>query len=120
MPVGAPLDAMRVEFHATLRDPVGERRIDHELADGATVGDALLAVADEYSPFRGLLFDGEGRIRPHVNVFVNGDLIADRAGRETELADGDTVGATPSVAGGSPIAGTAADRDPRSLAEGPA
>jgi len=110
---------MRIEFHATLCDPVGERRIDHELADGATVGDELIAGAGEYSPLRGLLFDGEGRIRPHVNVFGNGDPIADRA-RETELADGDTVGATPSVADGRPIAGTAADRDSRSLAGGPA
>lgn len=93
---------MRVdfEFYATLRDAVGRRRLTREVPEGTTVGDALSAVAEEFPDLRALLFDAEGRIRPHVNVLRNDEPVHALSGADTPLSAGDTVGATPGVAGG--------------------
>jgi len=68
---------MRVEFefYATLRDAVGEGHLVREVHEDATVGEALTVVSEEFPALRSLLFDGEGRIRPHVNVLRNSDPV---------------------------------------------
>ncbi|MFC6835570.1 ubiquitin-like small modifier protein 1 [Halomarina ordinaria] len=93
---------MRVqfEFYGTLRDAVGERQFAREVPDDATVTAALRAVATDHESLAPLVFDGEGRLRPHVNVLVNGESVRARAGGATPLAADDTVGAAPAVAGG--------------------
>ncbi|WP_254534906.1 ubiquitin-like small modifier protein 1 [Halomarina litorea] len=93
---------MRVdfEFYATLRECVGERHIVRDMPEGATVGEALSSVADEFPNLHGLLFDAEGRLRPHINVLRNDEPLHTLDGADTSLSTGDTVGATPGVAGG--------------------
>jgi molybdopterin converting factor small subunit len=44
--------------------------------------------------------DDAGRVRRHVNVFVNDDHMRDRNGLETQLAPGDVVTFLPAVSGG--------------------
>ena len=39
---------------------------------GATVREALLALEASHPPLRGWVLDEHGRLRDHVNVFVNG------------------------------------------------
>jgi sulfur-carrier protein len=51
---------------------------------GATVRAALDAVFRENPALRGYLLDDQGRLRTHVHVFVDGELIKDRVG----LSDG--------------------------------
>ncbi|MFC7154583.1 ubiquitin-like small modifier protein 1 [Halomarina halobia] len=92
--------SVQFELYGTLRDAVGERRLAREVPAAATVEVALREVTDEYPPLGSLVFDGDGRLRPHLNVLVNGENVRDLAGGKTRLSAGDTVGAVPSVAGG--------------------
>lgn len=45
---------------------------------GRTVGEALSAVFAAYPRLRGYVLDEHGGVRKHMNVFVNGEQIADR------------------------------------------
>jgi molybdopterin converting factor small subunit len=44
--------------------------------------------------------DETGRVRRHLNVFVNADNVRDRDGIDTTLATGDVVTILPAVSGG--------------------
>jgi MoaD family protein len=44
--------------------------------------------------------DETGKVRRHVNIFVNSDNVRDLAGLETPLAPGDVVTILPAVSGG--------------------
>ena len=46
------------------------------------------------------ILDDEGRLRDHVNVFVNSQNSRDLDHEETKLRDGDLIIILPSVAGG--------------------
>ena len=65
-----------VAFTPALRRfvPIATMRVD-----GATVCEALAAVFARQPTLRGYLLDDQGALRRHVNVFVNGDLVRDRA-----------------------------------------
>ncbi len=54
----------------------------------ATVSEALAEVFASRPALRGYLLDDQGVLRRHVNVFVNGDLVRDRA-RLSDLVGGD-------------------------------
>lgn len=49
---------------------------------GATVGELLDAVAADYPRLRRYVLDDQGRVRKHIAVFVDGDLVP----REQALA----------------------------------
>jgi molybdopterin converting factor small subunit len=44
--------------------------------------------------------DETGRVRPHVNLFINTDHMRDREGLDTPLRQGDVVYILPAVSGG--------------------
>lgn len=46
--------------------------------EGATVGEALQAVFGDNPRLRGYVLDDQGRLRKHVAVFVDGEMIRDR------------------------------------------
>lgn len=93
---------MQIEFvsHATLRDAVGRRTVEMAVDDGATLGEALRAFADEHDGLGPLLFDSDGDIRPSINVLVDGENVRTEDGVATPLSDGDTVTLAPGVSGG--------------------
>ena len=47
--------------------------------DCATVSEALAVVFASRPTLRGYVLDDQGALRRHVNVFVNGELVRDRA-----------------------------------------
>ncbi len=63
---------------------------------GTTVGEALRALEDGHTKLTGWILDERGRIRRHVNVFVNGE----KAGEDVVLAPGDRMHVLPSISGG--------------------
>jgi molybdopterin converting factor small subunit len=68
---------------------------EHPL-DAATVGDLMRALEAASPPLAGWILDERGRIRRHINVFVNGE-----AGREeTPVAARDHVDVLPAISGG--------------------
>ncbi len=83
--------------HVRLRAPLSELcgGREHDV-DGATVGDVLLALERANPPITGWVLDEQGRIREHVNVFVNGTPGEER----TQVAAGDCVYVLPAITGG--------------------
>jgi sulfur-carrier protein len=85
----------RVRVRGPLKK-LAANRSEHELA-GATVGELLRALEQEHPAVAGWVLDERGHIRPHINVFVNGER-----GREaTAVATDDRVEVLPSISGGS-------------------
>ena len=66
--------------------------------DAGSVSAALAALIDRHPPLAGWVTDEQGRLRPHVTVFVNDE----RAGLDTALDDSDRVYVVPAISGGAP------------------
>ena len=69
---------------------------EHPVA-GDTVAELLAGLEREYPPLHGWILDERGRIRRHINVFVNGE----RGGEDTAIAPDDRVDVLPAISGGS-------------------
>jgi sulfur-carrier protein len=84
--------------HVKLRGPLkrlaGDRS-EHALP-GATVGELLRELERAQPAVSGWILDERGRIRRHINVFVNGDY-----GREdTPVGPDDRIDVLPAISGG--------------------
>ena len=66
---------------------------------GATAAQALEALCQRVPTLRVHVFDDDGQVRRHVNVFVRGE-IARSGSLDIELADGDEVAVVQAVSGG--------------------
>jgi molybdopterin converting factor small subunit len=69
-------------------------------ASGETVCAVLESVFEENAPLRSYLLDDQGRLRKHVNIFVNGDMIADRIRLSDPVTDKDQVFVFQALSGG--------------------
>jgi MoaD family protein len=96
---------MQVElrFFATFRAAVGQKIIEREYADGATVGEVLEAVEEEFADLEGEILDDGGEIRPQLSILKNGKQVVHLEGTATTLADGDRLSLFPPVAGGATV-----------------
>ncbi len=68
--------------------------------DGATVGDALSALAERYPSTREQLFSEDGELNRYVNVSLNDEDVRVLDGLGTSASDSDTVVILPAMAGG--------------------
>jgi molybdopterin synthase sulfur carrier subunit len=68
--------------------------------DGATVGDALRALAERYPETKDQLFSPEGELNRYVNVYLNDEDVRVLDGLDTSATDSDTVVILPAMAGG--------------------
>lgn len=68
--------------------------------DGATVRAALDAVFTSNPRLRSYVVDDQGRLRQHVNVFINGDAVADRNGLSDEVGPQDELFVLQALSGG--------------------
>jgi molybdopterin converting factor small subunit len=64
--------------------------------EGSTVGELLLALERAQPALRGWILDERGRIRRHINVFVDGE----RGREETPVGGEDQVAILPAISGG--------------------
>lgn len=71
------------------------------VVEGVTVRAALDAYFREHPTARGYVLDDAGAVRRHVAVFVNDDLISDRAFLADPVGDGDRVHVFQALSGGS-------------------
>ena len=83
----------RVMLRAPLSELCGGRL--HEI-DGATVRDVLAELERAHPPIAGWVLDEQGRIREHVNVFVNGTAGDER----TQVGEADQLHVLPAITGG--------------------
>lgn len=82
-------------------------------AEGGTVERLLAGLETQFPGFHGMLFDEQGRIPPHIKVYVNGQEMGALKGLKTELKDGDQVAIIPATAGGAPGAELTAEQRER-------
>ena len=75
----------------------GEAEVE---VDGATVGDALRALADRHPGTKDQLFSPEGDLNRYVNVYLNDEDVRVLDGLETGASERDTVVILPAMAGG--------------------
>ena len=76
---------------------------------GATVGEVLKSLTDQYEDLRKQLFNDAGRLRSYVNVYVNDEDIRYLEKDATPVAESDTLTIVPSIAGGSSLAAPPAE-----------
>lgn len=67
---------------------------------GATVAEILEKVVQQYPAVKFHLLDGEGKLRRHFNIFVNGVHVRELNGMDTPLKEDDKVILMASAAGG--------------------
>jgi molybdopterin converting factor small subunit len=83
-----------VHLRGALRGRASSR--DELLVSGATLGELLRELERSEPGVEGWILDERGRIRPHINVFVNGE----RGSEETAVSDSDRVEILPAISGG--------------------
>jgi molybdopterin converting factor small subunit len=84
-----------VLLRAPLRDLAGgnaEIRVE-----GTTIGDVLRALETAWPRTKGYVLDEQGRVRRHVNVFLNGERVREDA----TVGPDDRLHVLPSISGGS-------------------
>lgn len=97
-PPSAPPRRLRAMAVVTLRAPLKDLAggsSDLSLR-GASVLEVLRALEHEHPRTTGWVLDEHGRIRQHVNVFVNGELTR----QDLPLAPEDRVHVLPAITGG--------------------
>ncbi|MEQ8356919.1 MAG: MoaD/ThiS family protein [Kiloniellaceae bacterium] len=87
----------RVTFTANLQRHLDVASLD---AAGSRVSDVLAAVFEQKPLLRSYIVDDQGRLRRHVNVFVNSAMIADRDGLSDKVKPGDEVFVFQALSGG--------------------
>jgi len=88
----------RVVFTANLR-PYTHGLSETE-AEGARVCDLLLDLERRIPGIRHYVVDDQGSLRRHVNIFVDGRVVEDRAGLADALAPDSTVHILQALSGG--------------------
>ena len=84
---------------AQLRDYTqGAREV--ELDSVSDLGSMVSRLERSFPGIGGRIVDDQGKIRAHVNVFVNSENSRELKNENTPLKDGDVVHILPSVAGG--------------------
>jgi len=91
---------LELRFFATFREAVGQKTLEREFEDGATVGEVLLTLESAYDGLEGKLIDDQGDLQPNLNILKNGREVLHMEGTETVMEDGDTLSVFPPVAGG--------------------
>jgi sulfur-carrier protein len=88
----------RLVLPAALRRYAGEQA-EVEMC-GGTLGEALDDLAQRHPQLERRLRDEQGRLRPHVLMFVDGVSVRGGAPMATSIGDGAEVFVAPAVSGG--------------------
>jgi molybdopterin converting factor small subunit len=83
-----------VRVRGPLRDLAGGE--GEHVVEGATVTELLRAFERTHPGAAGWILDERGRVRRHINVFVN----AERAEQDAAVGPGDEVEILPAISGG--------------------
>ena len=89
-----------VQIPGPLRPHAQGRREVMLGAGPRTVGEALAALWAVHPSLRDRVLDEQGRVRPHVNVFVGAESIRDGGGLAMPITDTCVIAIIPAVSGG--------------------
>lgn len=68
--------------------------------EGRTVAEVMEDLVTQHPSLRPHLFNGDGVLRPFVNLFLNDENIRDLQGIQTSIGENDQLILIPSIAGG--------------------
>ncbi len=91
---------MEWRLFADLAETAGDRRVSVDVADDATVGDALEALLDSRPALRERIYDDSGELYDHINILRNGENVMTGEGTATALEPDDELALFPPVSGG--------------------
>jgi len=92
---------VELRYYAMVRDAAGKRDETLSLPEGATVMDLINHLISLYGdPFRGYVYDDEGKLLDYLMFSVNEVDIRSLDGFDTVLRDGDRVFMMPPIGGG--------------------
>ena len=74
---------------------------DRVCVEGATARESIDALISAHPSLRQFVLDDARRLRQHVNIYVNDELIVDRHQLTDAVHAGDTLYILPAVSGGS-------------------
>jgi molybdopterin synthase sulfur carrier subunit len=92
---------MKIDFYATLRDVTGQKTVDIDLPESATLGQLVDKIVALYPLMRSKLLDENGNLWGHVHIFINGrDAPFLENALQTVIHPVDTISIFPAVGGG--------------------
>ena len=77
----------------------GKTEVELDVEDVATL---LMQLVEAYPAVGQHIYDEGGKLRPYVNLFLNGEDVRNLEGEKTPLAADDKLRIVPSIAGGAP------------------
>jgi len=86
---------VNVRIPTPLRSYTDQRAVVE--AEGSTVSAVLVDLDDHHPGLRFRMVDEQGRLRPHMKVFVNADMVRDL---ETPVSKGDEITIMQALSGG--------------------
>ncbi|MDR3224921.1 MAG: MoaD/ThiS family protein [Clostridiales Family XIII bacterium] len=75
----------------------GNAQVD---VSGQTAGEAIEALAANFPDIRQHLYDGDGKLRSYVNVYIGDENIRDLGGLAAPVAENGVLSLVPAIAGG--------------------
>ena len=78
----------------------GAAEVDVPLTDGATIGDLLDQLGQDWPALERRIRDEQRVVRQHVNVFIGADNMRDLAEQATTLSDGAEISVIGAISGG--------------------
>lgn len=91
---------IRYLIPAYLRPHAGGRTEIILQVDGSTLADALAALWSAHPGLRDRVVDEQGKVRQHINIFVNNDNSRDVGRFSAPIAEGAEIMIVPNVSGG--------------------
>jgi len=88
------------KLFADLAEAAGESEPEVDVADAATVGEALDALLEAYPGLAVRVLDEDGALREHVNLLRNGRDVREAEGLDTPVDRDDELALFPPVSGG--------------------
>jgi len=67
---------------------------------GSSVGEVMERLVQDYPPLKPHLYNGDGKLRPFVNLFVGEHNVKDLDGLATPVTEETRILLVPSIAGG--------------------
>ncbi|MDZ7849677.1 MAG: ubiquitin-like small modifier protein 1 [Halodesulfurarchaeum sp.] len=90
---------MEWKLFADLAETAGEKRVTVDMADGATVAEALEALFGTHPELRDRVLD-DGELVSHVNLLVDGEDVSGLEGLDTAVESAAELALFPPVSGG--------------------
>ncbi len=92
---------VKVNFFATLRPIVGQKTVEVDLPEGATVRDLAETLVLQYPALREHFFTEDGRLHHSIHILLDGrDFIYLPKGEGEEVTNGAKIDIFPPVGGG--------------------